>query len=432
MEINPSAKQLMTILEANGYEAYVVGGCVRDMLRGQTPKDWDIATNALPQQMLEVFRDYHVIPTGLRHGTVTVLLNREALEVTTYRTGAPASSLYADLARRDFTINAMAYHPQTGLVDPFHGLADLRAQIIRAVGDASERFHEDALRMLRCVRFSVQLGAEIDAMALDAIGSHGHLLQTVSVERIREEMNKILVSAAAGRGMNLLYDSGLLTHIVPELCRLIDFDQRNPHHHKDVWKHTLIVLDAVRSTVPLRWAALLHDIGKPATFSIGSDHTGHFHEHHKVGADLTREILLRLKFDHDTVEKVGILVYNHMFRHDKLRDASVKKFINRVGIDNLDDLFELQIADIKGCRPPHDFRQIEDLRAEVNRILAAHEPLSLQNLKISGDDLIAAGFEPGKTLGDTLRYLLEAVLNNPGINEKEILLAMAEKFNPPK
>ncbi|EGW40612.1 HDIG domain-containing metalloprotein [Desulfosporosinus sp. OT] len=440
MKINKNALKIMDILESRGYEAFAVGGCVRDLILGKVPKDWDITTNALPEQMLAMFEDYHTIPTGLKHGTITVVLDHEPFELTTYRvdgvysdnrrpdTIAYTSSLTEDLARRDFTMNAIAYNPKTGIIDPFHGQEAIRLKEIKTVGKPEERFKEDALRMLRCIRFACQLDGTIDALTYDSLYQNRRLIQRISIERIREEINKILLSGCPDRGIKLFYDTGLLQYILPEVCSLADFDQHNPHHHKDVLNHTLIVLNAVPNNLPSRWAALLHDIGKPKAFTLGEDNIGHFYEHHKGGADMAREILLRLKFDHDTVRKVGILVYNHMFKYDTLRDASIKKFINRVGVENLNDLFELQIADIKGSKPPHDFSQIKHLRKEVDRILNEKEPLSMKDLRVNGDDLVAIGFEPGKRLGDTLRYLMEEVLRTPEVNDKETLLSMAKRL----
>ncbi|UWG96639.1 HD domain-containing protein [Dehalobacter sp. DCM] len=438
MLINPKAKRIIEILEFSGYEAFIVGGCVRDLILGVMPKDWDITTNALPEQMLTVFKDYHTIPTGLKHGTITVMLDHEPFEVTTYRIDGEysdnrrpdtikySSSLIEDLARRDFTMNAIAYNPKTGIVDPFCGQEAIRANVINTVGNADERFREDALRMLRCIRFACQLGATIDGVVYDSLCRNRERIQWISMERIREETNKILISDFPSRGISLLYKTGLLRYFLPEICSLADFDQHNPHHHKDVLEHTMLVLDAVPNTLSLRWAALMHDIGKPAAFSLGEDGIGHFYEHHKLGADMARDILLRLKFDHDTVKKVGILVYNHMYRYDTLRTASIKRFITRVGVDNLDDLFALQLADVQGSKPPHDFSKIIRQRKEVERILNQKEPLALKDLKVNGNDLRMIGFEPGKRLGDTLRYLMEEVLQNPELNNKNILLGMAD------
>jgi tRNA nucleotidyltransferase (CCA-adding enzyme) len=438
MDVNSKAQQIINLLELAGYEAYVVGGCTRDMLLGREPKDWDIATNALPDQILDVCSKYHTIPTGLKHGTVTVLVDGEQFEVTTYRIDGNysdnrrpdsvefTSSIVEDLRRRDFTINAIAYHPGRGIIDPFNGKLDLHNRMIRAVDNPHDRFNEDALRMLRAIRFACELDFSIDKYTKNAMYDNCHLIKNVSIERIREETNKILISDYPSYGLSMLIQFNLLRLIIPEIYQLIKFDQFNPHHDKDVFDHTLVVIESVPKSLVLRWAALLHDIGKPASFTM-VDGFGHFYNHHKIGADMAREILRRLKFDNNTIERVCILIYNHMSRFEFLRSASIKRFINRVGVENLDDLFKLQIADIKGSANPNDFSQVEKLKVDVEKILSEKQPLTVKDLAVNGYDLMEMGFKQGKELGNILKFLLEEVLKNPELNQKKLLLNMVNE-----
>lgn len=423
----------------NGFEAHIVGGCVRDCVLGRNPNDWDITTSALPEDMQKLFS--HTVPTGIKHGTITIVIGHENYEVTTYRIDGEYSdnrhpdeviftdSLKEDLSRRDFTINAMAYNHKSGLVDPFKGLEDIENKIVRCVGDADKRFNEDALRMIRAIRFASQLKFEIGADTFSAI-SHNHgLIKNVSIERIREELSKILLCEKPSIGMNALKDSGLLKYILPEIMRCIDFNQRNPHHDKTVFEHILSVLDSSPSDLVIRLAALLHDIGKPDSFTIDEKGIGHFYGHELKSRDIAESLLKRLKFDNNTIKRVKILVLEHMHRYTKLKPASIKKFITRVGIENLNDLFELQRADIKGSASPFDFSSIEYMKDEVQKIISQNQPISVKDLQIDGSDLITLGIKPGKIIGDILNHLLEEVLETPQLNSKETLLELAKKYN---
>jgi uncharacterized domain HDIG len=423
---------IISTLHKNGFDAYAVGGCIRDSILGRTPNDWDITTNCYPEKIITLFS--HTIPTGIKHGTITVMIDSEPFEVTTYRIDGEYSdnrhpdeviftnSLEEDLSRRDFTVNAMAYNNSTGIVDPFNGSEDLKYNIIKCVGNANNRFIEDALRMIRAIRFASQLNFNIDTATFDAIKENHGLISKVSVERIREELCKILLCEKPSAGIIALKDSGLLQYILPELTQTVGFDQRNPHHDKDVFYHTLAAVDYSSKDLVVRLGALFHDIGKPHCFSIDEKGIGHFYAHEIVGAEITEAIMKRLKFDNITIKKVLIMVKEHMNRFAKYKPSTLKKLMVRVGIDNLDSLFEVQTADIKASAPPYDFEPVERLRTGAYKILEAKQPLTVKDLDISGFDLIQLGLTSGKKIGEILNFLLEKVLENPEFNNKKALI----------
>lgn len=423
-------------LDSNNFEGYIVGGCVRDSLLNKIPNDWDITTNAKPEQVKQLFDK--TIDTGLKHGTVTVVLNGENYEVTTYRTDGKysdnrrpdsvvfTSSLKDDLSRRDFTINSIAYNHNEGLIDYFNGKDDLKNHIIKAVGSPNKRFQEDALRMMRAIRFSAQHDFDIEPNTEESIRRNSYLLQAVSKERIRDEMCKILISDYPGYGIEMLERCNLLEFTMPELCECVGFDQRNIHHDKNVFEHIISVLNNSPKILNVRLAALLHDIAKPQTFTIDENDCGHFYGHHIDSAIMAEEILKRLKFDNKTIESVVILVREHMSKYDFLRKSTIKKFINRVGVDNLDNLFHLQIADMKGSKPPHNFTQIFELKTQVEKILNEKQPLTVRDLAVNGHDLMGVGVQPGVEMGQILNSLLESVLEDPSLNTRDKLLELVK------
>jgi tRNA nucleotidyltransferase (CCA-adding enzyme) len=435
MYIPEYIKYIMQTLEQSGYSAYICGGAVRDYFIGKIPKDYDVITSATPQQVKEIF--FRTIDTGIKHGTVTVIIDGNTVEVTTLRKDGTykdnrhpeevmfTDSLKEDVSRRDFTVNAMAVDLYGKMYDYYGGLHDLKDKIIKCVGNSDKRYKEDALRMMRAIRFSSVLGFTIEKETLNSITKNAYLIKNISNERIKDELCKILVSDNPDFGIKLLAETNLLQYIIPELYNCVDFDQKNYHHRKDVFEHTLIVIKNTPKRLIVRLSALLHDIGKPRTFSI-KDGVGHFYHHHIEGALLAENILQRLKFDNKTTSKVITLVKEHMSRYRNLRSSSIKRFISRVGIDNLDDLFDLQIADIKGSAPPFDFSEVLSLKEEVNKILNERQPLTVRDLDINGYDLIAIGYKSGKQMGDILKYLLEKVLENPELNKKEKLIKMVE------
>lgn len=442
--IPEDANNIISTLNKEGYAAYVVGGCVRDSLLNRAPEDWDITTDALPETMIAVFRSkgFKVIETGLKHGTVTILINSMVFELTTFRIDGEytdnrrpdnvtfTDSLKEDLSRRDFTINAMAYSDETGLIDYFNGISDLDNKIVRCVGNPDDRFNEDALRMLRAVRFSSQLGFQLEQGSLiDSIRRNAPLIKNISKERIRDEFSKILLSAKPSFGIIKLKESRLLEYILPEMIPTIGFEQNNVHHDKDVFFHILSALDNTPAELDLRLAALFHDIGKPQSYTVDEKGVGHFYNHHKISAEISREILKRLRFDNKTIEKVSLLVDEHMSRFDKLRENNTKKFINKIGIENLNDLFALQIADIKASAPYfQDFSKVNILKDKCERIINEKHPLTIKDLSINGNDLKDIGITEGKEIGKTLKILLEMVHEKPELNDLEKLIEIASKL----
>lgn len=428
---------ILNELCSNKYDSYIVGGCVRDSLLGRTPNDWDICTNTTPSEMLEVFKNYKTIPTGLKHGTITIVIGENHYEVTTFRVDGEYSDgrrpdkveftddIIKDLSRRDFTINAMAYNAHKGLIDPFYGLNYLEEGIITCVGNADDRFKEDGLRMLRAIRFACQLGFKVDLDTSEAIYQNRHLLQNISKERIREELNKILLSEMPSKGIKLLYGLELLDYVIPELSKCVGFEQHNPNHTQDVFNHILKVVDCTQPKLELRLAALFHDIGKPNTFTLDEDGVGHFYEHHKESARICREVMTRLKYSNKEIEYVSELVYHHMIRYEKINSTIAKRFINKVGEDKIEDMFRLFIADKMGMKVSHVFNDIYKLKFECEKVLSEKQPLSVKDLDIDGHDLMTIGIPQGKEIGNTLKLLLEIVLENPELNNKDILLEMA-------
>ncbi len=439
-------------LMKHGFEAYAVGGCVRDMILGRKPEDWDITTSATPQEVKKIFR--RTVDTGIAHGTVTVLLDKEHFEVTTYRLDGEyednrhpkevsfTSSLTEDLRRRDFTINAMAYNEKEGFVDLFGGMEDIKNGIIRCVGSAIERFDEDALRILRAVRFSAQLDFQIEEATMDAIKSRVLNLNNISAERIRVELNKLLLSDHPDR-LRTLYEVGITGVILPEFDLMMKTEQKNIHHSYTVGEHTIRAVSEVAGKLKdcsfdisqrsiLRWTMLLHDIEKPGTISLGKDGQNHFYGHQEKGAVTAKRILKRLKFDNDTLDAVVHLIRWHDYRF-VLTPAGMRRAASKIGKDYMELIFEVNRADTSAKNPEHTAEKYEKLskaRELYSEILSAKECVSLKELNINGRDLIEEGFKPGKELGETLNRLLEAVIENPQLNKRQTLLEIVhEKLN---
>jgi tRNA nucleotidyltransferase (CCA-adding enzyme) len=414
-------------LAEHGHEVFAVGGCVRDIIVGITPQDFDMVCSATPGQISQIFsRTLHV---GARFGTVIVLIDQQQVELSTYRQVElkhEVSALEMDLAGRDFTINAMAMDVNGNVYDPWGGQADLKAGLIRATCDrAEELFADDPLRMMRAIRFAVTYNFQITDSTYAAILKMNHRLAEIAWERKREEFNRIITSDRASDGVRKLQACGLMSYIIPELDVMVGFDQRNFRHDKDLFEHSLAVLDGVSAQIEVRLAGLLHDIGKPACFTVDENGVGHFYNHHQAGMEITRTILERLKYDHQTINNVSHLVGAHMTRYAKLRNSSLKQLIKQVGKDNLDNMYELQKADIMGSAPPFDFSELNKMHREIDNILDTNQPLTMKDLKVKGTDLLAIGYAPGPLLGETLQRLLEAVLEDPDQNQPELLLDMA-------
>ncbi len=431
---------IINTLMQNGFEAYAVGGCVRDTLLGNKPDDWDICTSALPEEVMPLFE--HVIPTGITHGTVTIMLGSLPYEVTTYRIDGkytdsrrPDSvqftrSLTEDLLRRDFTINAMAYSPADGLCDPFSGQEDLKNKIIRCVGNADERFCEDALRILRAWRFSCKLGFEIDKNTLKSAKQHMSRLSNVSSERVCAEFIKALASTK-NFARNTMADDSFLTCIIPEWTKM-HMNQNNPHHIHDIAMHTLTALDVVSDSddIIIKLAVLLHDIGKPLCYTEDENGIGHFYGHSKLSTEIAETVLRRLKFDNDTrIATVELIRYHDAVIPDNPR--SVKKWLNKIGELQLMRLLEVMRSDVMGQNPvyiPERLEQIERIKEIINEILREEQCFRIKDLAISGNDLISIGFAPGKQLGKTLEKLLDAVISEQTENNRASLLSLAQKL----
>ncbi len=440
IELPAEVKKIISVLEDAGYEAYAVGGCVRDSLFGQTPHDWDITTSAEPQAVKSLFN--RTIDTGLQHGTVTVRMGGQGFEVTTYRIDGDygdgrhpdsvsfTKSLEEDLKRRDFTINAMAYNDEAGLVDIFGGQEDLKRGLIRCVGAPEERFREDALRILRAARFAARFGFEIDPEAKRVMKEKAETLHKVSAERIREEFVKLIVSPHPDM-VRTLYELGLTAVFLPEFDTMMATPQNTEHHMYDVGEHTIHVMENVPEDKVLRLAALFHDVGKPACRKTDAEGTDHFLGHPALGADMTADIMRRLKFDNATIESVTRLVRFHDERFP-VTARNVRRFISRLGSEYFDDMLVLKRADVLGqsmYQRKEKLDRIDEMDRVGHEIMNNAEPLSVKDLAIGGKDLMDLGIARGPEIGAILKALLREVVDEPERNERETLLEEAEKLH---
>ena len=431
--IPEQVNSILESLQKSGYEAYVVGGCVRDALLGREPNDWDITTSALPMEVKSVFP--RTIDTGLQHGTVTVMIGGTGYEVTTFRVDGVyedgrhpkevtfTPSLREDLKRRDFTINAMAYNNESGLVDLFGGQKDLENGIVRAVGDPVQRFTEDALRIMRAIRFSAQLGYEIDPETLRAASALAPNLRRISSERIREELEKTLVSDRPEL-LRTAWAAGITKEFIPEFDRCMETDQINPHHCYTVGEHILKGVSLVRKDRILRITMFLHDIAKPICHTVDEEGIDHFRGHAEVGCNLAKTILQRLKYDNATIRKVTTLVKYHDTQI-RLTEPSVRKAVVMTGADLFPLLLEVKQADFLAqstFQREEKQEKFDTLRAIYERVLERGDCLSLRELAVNGSDLIETGVKPGREVGNILARMFEEVLNVPEHNNKEYLL----------
>lgn len=439
IKLPASVKMVIDSLQAKGYEAYAVGGCVRDSILGRVPDDWDITTSATPYEVKKVFQ--RTVDTGLRHGTVTVLAGSHAHEVTTYRIDGeyedsrhPKSveftrNLEEDLKRRDFTINAMAYNDQTGLVDLYGGMRDLQSKTIRCVGVAKERFGEDALRILRAVRFSAQLGFRIDGETEQAIRELAPTLEHISAERIAVELTKLLVSDRP-EYLKTAWETGITKVILPEFDRLMETPQNNPHHCCSVGEHTLMSMRYVPADKVLRWTMLLHDMGKPECRTTDEHGVDHFKGHGRASVELAKQILKRLKFDNDTIRKATVLIQWHDCRMNA--DAKViRRIMSKVTPELFEKLLDVQYADTMAqseYRREEKLERIEKVRKTSEKILEEKQCISQKDLKLKGQDLIALGVKPGPLVGEILKAALYEVLEEPSRNDPEILKKFAKGY----
>lgn len=430
MILPDTVKQCIAALEQSGHAAYAVGGCVRDACLGLQPKDYDLCTSALPQETEAVFCRYPLVLAGEKHGTVGVVTDCGVVEITTFRTeGGYQDSRHPDwvkfvprvendLARRDYTINAMAFSPSRGFADPFGGREDLKNKLLRAVGDPAQRFREDPLRILRGVRFAVRFRLDVDPETESAMTAEAPLMEHLARERVFEELCKLLPLAKAE---DLIRFAPILAAVIPEMRPMIGFDQRSPHHAYDLLTHTAHVVEGVPPDLTLRWAALLHDVGKIPCFTTDETGRGHFYGHAQVGADMADEILHRLKAPTALREEAVILIRNHMERC--LTKKSLRRLVSRLGFDGALSLLRLQEADMgsKGTGEAEEENIFPQLFALLEEIRQEDSCLTVKDLAVDGNDLISLGLT-GRAIGQALNTLLDQVLDEALPNEKEALL----------
>lgn len=437
-EIPSGAAYILRILHDAGYESWLVGGCVRDLLRGVEPHDWDICTSARPEEVERCFAGHRIIETGLKHGTVTVLEDGDPYEITTYRTEGPysdsrrpdyvafVSSLESDLARRDFTMNAIALGLDGSLRDPFGGVEDIKAGLIRCVGEPAHRFREDGLRIMRALRFAAVLGCEIEERTAQAIHENRRMLGHVAAERINVELCKLLVGEKAGDILRQYPD--VLCQFWPQLEPLVTLKQHSPWHCWGGWEHTIRAVETAPADEILRLTMLLHDIGKPSCKSTDEKGIDHFYGHPAAGAKLAGQMLRALKFDNKTRERVGILVEHHDVQIP-CQDRSIRRWMGRLGTETFFQLLEVKRAD--GMGQDYElvkdrFVELEEMKAKAEEIVAQGQCFSLKDLAVNGEDVIAAGVAPGPEVGRVLNKLLEQVVNGDAANERQELLKLLD------
>ena len=435
IEIDKKARKVISMLESKGYNAYIVGGYLRDILLGRKSHDIDITTDALPEEIIEVFNDsYKVVETGVKYGTVTVIIEASPIEITTFRSEQDyldgrrpenisfEKDIKADLSRRDFTLNAMAYNDKDGLIDLFDGKEDLEDKIIRCVGNPRERFKEDKLRMLRSVRFAATFDFKIEDETFEAIKEFSQDINEISIERINAELSKMLLVQRPSQAIILLKKTGLLKNILPVIDDMYGFSQQNPYHEKDLFFHTMDVLDNVRADLILRLAALFHDSGKLYTKTVDENNIGHFYGHSELSFDIARDNLKRLRYSNNTIELVALLCKKHMIDTRNITKKGIRKLISLFGKENIYYLIELQRADSASTTLGGD----DTLKNKVDEVLAEEDIFSLKDMDIDGNDVKNLGYK-GKEIGNILKYLFDKVMENPKINEKTILLEIIKR-----
>lgn len=440
MDMPKNVDTAINLLQSAGFEAYAVGGCVRDSLLGKTPNDWDITTSAKPEDMKSVFADFHCIDTGIKHGTVTVVIDGEPLEITTFRLDGEyednrhpksvtfTSNLGADLGRRDFTVNAMAYSKMTGTVDLFGGQNDLKNGIIRCVGDPDRRFNEDALRILRALRFASALDFEIEEKTEQSLLKNRALLGNISEERIAKELLKLVCGKGAKR---ILTDfAPVLFEILPELQPMYKNSHDNPHHCYDIYEHTLIAVESIDPEPTLRFAMLLHDCGKPAVKKFDENGVAHFYGHQRISAEISAQILARLKVSNKFRDEILFLVSNHDRWELYENKEKMPRYLSKFGLDGVLKLLKVMRADVLAQSPEYRYRldQIADAE-KIAKNLAEQKPcLSLRELQINGRTLMDIGIPQGRKLGAVLAQLLDEVIDGVTKNTQEALTTRAREI----
>ena len=439
IQIPENANKIIQTLMSHGYEAYVVGGCVRDSILEKQPMDWDITTSASPMEIKELFR--RTVDTGIQHGTVTVLMDKESYEVTTYRVDGEyedhrrpkevlfTKSLEEDLKRRDFTINAMAYNEEEGLQDLFGGMKDLEEEIIRCVGIPEERFDEDALRILRAIRFSAQLNFKIDEKTKEAMQTRAKYLKDISAERIQVELTKLLTSNHPEKLIDAK-ELGITKIVLPEFDRMIETEQNNPHHCYNVGIHTIHAMKHIKANAVLRWAMLLHDVAKPMKKTTDKKGIDHFYGHDIEGEKVAKQILRRMKLDNHTIQTVCKLVRWHdQHFQAPVTDKKVRHTMNQIGTDLFPMLLQVQYADAmaqSAFKREEKLANIEEAKKQYEEIIRLGQCVTLKQLALTGRDLIEIGIKPGVQMGTILNELLELVLDNPNYNQKEQLIQIVK------
>ncbi len=442
IDMPEKARQIVDCLIEHGFEAYIVGGCVRDFVLGKEPKDWDITTSATPYQVKSLFP--RTIDTGIEHGTVTVMCGKEGYEVTTYRIDGKyedhrrptevtfTASLTEDLKRRDFTINAMAYNDKEGIIDQFNGIEDLKNGVIRCVGNPGERFDEDALRILRAVRFSAQLGFAIEDNTRKAIILQSFFLKDISAERIQVELTKLLVSNYPEK-LKDAYEMGVTAVVLPEFDEMMRTEQHNPYHIYNVGDHTIEVIKAIEAQPILRWAALLHDVAKPDTKTTDEEGVDHFICHQEVGIRKAEEVLRRMKLDNYTIEQVKRLVKWHDYGIFKVPTKnSFRKTLSKMGIDLFEDYVKIKTADIMGQSEFNKYEKLailDKLELMYREILEDKDCLTIKDLDINGKQLMELGVEQGPKMKVVFNELLTKVLEEPELNQYEHLSKLVSSIN---
>lgn len=439
IELPENVKRIISKIEEYGYEAYAVGGCVRDSILGRVPNDWDITTSAEPKVIKGMFKK--TFDTGIKHGTVSVLIGKDIYEVTTFRIDGEyedsrhpkevtfTRNLKEDLLRRDFTINAMAYNDRVGLVDLYGGLSDIESRIIRCVGNPDDRFSEDALRIMRAVRFAAQLDYNIEETTRGAIIRLAPTLSNISAERVQTELIKLLTSDHPGH-IRMAYELGITRIFLPEFDDAMNCEQNNPNHEYSVGEHTIKAIENTPNDKVLRLAALFHDLGKVSVKTTDEEGVDHFYGHPEAGVEIARRTFRRLKFDNDTVGKVCRIIENH----DWTIGASLKhmrRYINRIGEEAFPLIFDFNKADLLAqseYRRSEKFELLDSLKEEYERIVRENECVSLKTLAVTGKDIVSLGIPAGPKVGRILAELLDTVIDDPSKNDKNYLLSLVKEM----
>ena len=436
MKISENAEKLINLLSENGYKAYAVGGCVRDYLLGKPEKDIDITTSAKPEAVEDILQKQNikVVETGLQHGTVTAVMNGEPYEITTFRKDGEykenrrpeyvdfVDDVKEDLSRRDFTINAMAYNHSEGIVDLFGGKADLDNKIIRAVGNADLRFKEDALRIMRALRFSATLCFDIEESTKKAIFDNMHLLENIAYERIFTELKKLLVGDNAMQVLDEYKE--VIGVIIPELKPTFNCVQNNPWHIYNVYGHIIHAVHAAPKDEIIRLTMLLHDIGKPSVKTTDEKGIDHFKTHAVVGADIAKKVLKRFKVSNEIYDKVTTLIYYHQ-GVENVDDIRIKRWLSKIGVDYTRALFKVRVSDLLAHNPEkigYEVEKLNELQQELEEIVAAGEAFKISDLAVNGNDLIALGFHKGREIGEKLNEILMLVVDNQLENDKDKII----------